>query len=153
MYCSITDILQDITRSELINLVNDENLAVSDVDLTEEEDAASVRIIEQINSADDEINSYLRSRYTSLPLAPVPARVVQISKSIAIYNLYKRRLRLNMPESIVTEYHDRIKELEKIQKGVINLDVTEVEAVSDSEFSVNKITDDRLFGKETLEQY
>ena len=151
MYCSLTDILNDISQDEVIRLTNDENDELEDIDLTDEDDVRVVRVAEQIRSADEEIDGYLRSRYM-LPFTTTPGRLLTISKDISIYNLYKRRFRLELPESIVAIYRQRISELEKIQRGVISLDIPTADE-PESEIVINKSSGDRLFPKDTLSQY
>jgi len=151
MYSTITEILKDISQDELLRLTNDENSELDEIDLTDEDDVCAVRVVEQIRSADEEIDGYLRSRYT-LPFTTTPGRLLSISKDIAIYNLYKRRFRLELPESIVTIYNKRVSELEKIQRGIINLDIPSEDA-PESEIVINKSYADRLFPKETLDLY
>lgn len=144
MYCTIDNILKDIQEDELIRLADDENRAHL-VDLTNTADPATARILEQIEAADDEIDGYLRSSY-NLPFTSVPERIKQISKDISIYNLYKRRFRLEMPETLTAIYNKRLQELKDIQRGVIKLDVEVDEGTPQpSEIKVNKTADDKVF--------
>lgn len=149
MYCEITDIIEDLNADEVVRLVDDES-RLELVDLTDVGDVATKRVLAQINAADDEIDGYLRSAYT-LPFDIVPDRIRQISKDISIYNLYKRRFRLEMPETLVSIYKERIAELTKIQKGTIKLDITIDAATSPSEFKVNKTSDNKIFNN--LDQF
>lgn len=123
MYCTIADILEDIDRNELIKLVDDENRSGL-VNLDDANDYATKRIIAAIDNSSEQIDGALRGRYT-LPLASIPKRLTQICKDIAIYNLYKRRFRLDMPESINQIYKNCISELDKIRKGAVTLDISE----------------------------
>lgn len=148
MYCSIEDISKDLSLDVIIRLVNDENLSPDTIDLTDEDSPPVLRITEQIKAASTEIDGYIRSRYT-VPMLPIPDRVKHICKDISIYNLYKRRFRLEMPESLVSIYKQRTSELEKIQKGIINLDVQEPPSGS-GQFVINKTSNDRVFGKDVL---
>ncbi len=150
MYSTIQDILKDLDESEVLLLINDGNGDVDEIDLTDSQDTASLRVIEQIKAADDEIDSYLRSRYPK-PFTEVPERIRQISKDIAIYNLYKRRHRLDMPESIVAIYKSRIADLEKIQKGVIN-PIIEPDQPG-IQGKVNKTESDKIFSSTLLNKF
>jgi len=152
MYCKIKDILNNIERGELISLVNDENR--SSVDLSDNADPCVIRIQEAISQADEEINGYLRSRYT-LPFQTVPESVYFISIDIAIYRLYQRRHRLDMPESLTSIYHDRKRELEKIQRGEILLYIQEEPSVPASAVDIltNKTPEDKIFSKTTLDMF
>lgn len=150
MYCSITDIVKDLSEAELILLVNDENLTVTS--LAEAPPEIIERIEEQIKAAESEINGYIGGRY-NLPLAEVPDRVNQICKDIAIYNLYKRRHRLNMAESIVEIYKQCKSDLAKIQGGVITIFAAEPSSGQAGVYVTNKKESDKYFGKEKLDQY
>jgi len=153
MYCAISDIYPHLTLDELLRLVNDENRAAGGVNLADPEDVCAVRITEQITAADYEIDGYLRSLFT-LPLSSVPGLIKEISVDLAIYNLYKRRFRLDMPETLTALYNGRVKQLEKIQSGVISLDVTLPSGTETSgEISVNKTAEDRLFNKQILDSH
>jgi len=153
MYCSINDILNDIGLNEIIELTNDENRAFDQINLSDQNDAVVKRINEQILSADEEINGYLRSRY-SLPLTVIPERIKTISKEIAIYNLYKRRHRLDMTDSIVSIYKSKIDELNKIQKGFIVLEIQQITSESGrGELRTNKTSVDRIFNKDLLSRF
>lgn len=152
MYSTIPDLLKDVSKNELVDLVNDENRDYSLVDLNVPEDFCTARILEQISSADAEIDGYIGSRY-KLPLSTIPSRLVQISKDIAIYNSYKRRHRLDMPDSIVSIYKMRIDELKGIQKGTVSLDVPEQPQSMASEIKVNKKAEDRIFNKDLMSRF
>lgn len=159
MYSSIADLLKDNNENLIKDFVNDENADKSTIilDVTDgsydANHVAVLRINEQITAADDEIDSYLRGRY-DLPLASVPGRIKQISKDIAIYNLYKRRQRDSMPDSIVAIYKERLKELDKIRSGGIDLGVESTEVKSSSGvFKTNKKSTDKVFPSSTLDNY
>ena len=153
MYNTIPELLQYIEKHALITQVNDENRELDDIDLEDTGDAATARIITAITDADAEIDSYLSSRYP-MPLPSTPSIVKQLSRDIAIYNLYKRRNREDIPESISEIYKMSLKMLEKIQAGKMNLGI-EVTGESDAaaEMLVNKTDDDRIFPKERLDRF
>lgn len=135
MYCSIEDILKEIDKDQLIKLVDDENRGTL-VELEDNNDVCNQRINQQIINAREEIDGSIRGRYP-LPLSSVPNRVKQLCVDIAIYNLYKRRFRLEMPESIVKIYKDCQEALDRIAKGIEKLDVSE-ETGSTSFIKINK---------------
>jgi phage gp36-like protein len=145
MYCTIEDLIKETDKNLLIDLVNDENEPQENINLLDENDIRSQRIREQILNADEEINAYLRQRY-KLPLTNVPSLLKSISKDITIYNLYKRRHRLDMPESIVNIYKDKVKLLEKIQNGMVRLGIEEDnQEKNNTFFKTNKKPEDRIF--------
>jgi len=122
------------------------------VDLADADDLCSVRITEQINSAGDEIDGYLRSRYP-LPLITVPNLIKTICTEISIYNLYKRRHRLEMPDSIMSIYKSAVQKLKDIQKEIIDPGITVEEDAIVAKITVNKTDSDKLFSKDNLDRF
>lgn len=152
-YNTVVELLQNIEERVLVSLVNDETRDVEDVNLASGTDVATVRIVNAITEADAEIDGYLRARY-SLPLSSTPTLVKQLSRDICIYNLYKRRMRESIPESISEIYNICVKVLEKIQRGEIHLGVEVAgESSPGAEVTVNKSADDRVFPKEMWDGY
>lgn len=153
MYCSITDILKDLPRLELINLANDENRAESVINLTSTSDVLVVRVNSIIADSDEQINVYLRGKYT-LPLTNIPARVVKYSKIITIYNLYLRRFPVDTPYK--AEYDKIITELMNVQKGMVFLDFPSTDSNADVEsnnYVSSKTSADRIFNDTLLNTY
>ena len=150
-YSTITDILFDLPKNEVINLTNDEKRTADQINFDAQDDDCVKRVNKAIEDADGEIDNYLRSRY-SLPLAaPVPKTLTKISKDITIYNLFCRRYKIDIPFREV--YLSRIKELILIQKGDINLDIAETTEDNAGVYVTNKTSDDRVFSKTILDQY
>lgn len=149
MYSTLADILFDLPKNELINLVNDENRNIDLINLNDPNDICVQRVNKAITDADNEINDYIRSRY-KLPLATIPGSIIKISKDIAIYNLYLRRFKVETPYREI--YLSRIAELKLIQAGKVNLDIDNEEDSSPI-YSTNKKSSDRLFNNTTLTQY
>ena len=85
-YCTLTNILNLISEATLIALTDD--AGAGEVD--------DAKVAAAIADADATIDSYCQGRYT-IPLSPVPSKIVQISVDIAVYNLYSRS-DLDMPE-------------------------------------------------------
>lgn len=153
MYCSITDLLKDLPRLELINLANDENRAESVINLASTSDVLVIRVNSIIADSDEQINVYLRGKYT-LPLTNIPARVVKYSKIITIYNLYLRRFPVDTPYK--AEYDKIITELMNVQKGMVFLDFPSTDSNADVESNnyVSSITSaDRIFNDTLLNTY
>ena len=67
-----------------------------------------------------EIDSYIATR-VALPLATVPARLVDVACDLARYHLYTSAV----PEHVATRYADAIKWLELVAKGVLSLGIEE----------------------------
>ena len=119
-YCTQADILDDIDEAQLIQLT------VADAEnLSDEEIAARMAevVAAKIADADAVINSHVVKRY-AIPLNPVPAIAKNLSKQIAAYLIYSRVASKvgGAPETIVENYDDAIKMLEKIQEGKADLD-------------------------------
>lgn len=153
MYCSITDILKDLPRLELINLANDENRAESVINLASTKDVLVVRVNSIIADSDEQINVYLRGKYT-LPLTNIPARVVKYSKIITIYNLYLRRFPVDTPYK--AEYDKIITELMNVQKGMVFLDFPSTDSNADVEsnnYVSSRTSADRIFNDTLLNTY
>ena len=91
------------------------------------EDIVDAVVTEMITAADGEINALLSGRYT-VPLAlPYPAIIVSSSTEIAIYLLHQRYVD-EIPETWKDAYKRRIKYLEAVAKGKIDLPITETGA-------------------------
>lgn len=121
-----------IQPEELIRLTDDENTG----QINQE------RLNEAINAAENEFESYMRGVFSEPLPSPLPDMLIQIICDITIYNLYKRRFRLDMPESIVKIYEEAIDKLVKIRKGLISI----IDKEEDESFiKTNKDTNSRIF--------
>jgi phage gp36-like protein len=122
MYCSVNDIIEDLSFETVMPLVNDENLPLTgDVgdtlfDLTDTDSKGYLRALQAIIDATEQINGYLPA-----PVTGSPGILVRICKDISAYNLYSRRFKLSISDSLQTLYDRRISELRDIQKGIIKL--------------------------------
>ena len=83
-----------------------------------------------ISRADDQIDGYLRGRYT-VPLTTVPPMLEDLSTRLSAYYLFKRSLIVTMPEPIKDDYDVVLSMLRDIQKGrlspmdgVVNIEPT-----------------------------
>lgn len=137
---TISDLTKYIDSQELINLTDDENEGEVNLD----------RLNQAIASATSEVVSYTQGKY----LIPSPPSdfIQQILADITIYLLYKRRMRLDMPESIKQIYENAVNKLKSIQRGeVIPVGLT---AFDNAGFiKTNKTDKDKIFGKEALDGY
>lgn len=145
MYCTQEDIEKQITTPTLIQLTSDDSQNAIDETVT----------FEAILYSSTLIDGYLRGKYT-LPLDTHFPLLRIIAIDLSIYRLYSRRLRAEMPESILAQYKESIKTLEKIQKGTIALEI-ETESSSNlieaKEYITNKTSFDRTFSPEVLREY
>ena len=110
MYCTITDIIGDLTEIITAQLSNDDSTSktVDESILTQ-----------YISDASDLIDGYLRSRYP-LPLISEYAIIKKVCIDLVKYELYKRRNRMN--DFIQKVQDTAISTLDKIQKGIIKFD-------------------------------
>lgn len=113
-YSDKTYFLTKIKLSELNNLIEDDAGVPQDSYLTE-----------AIKSADGEIDSYLKSVVTTLPLNPVPDIIKQRSFDIAMFYLHKRIDIADRPESVLKDYEKAIQWLDKVAKKLVNLPVAD----------------------------
>lgn len=140
MYIDFDILKQYIDEPELVNLTDDNNTGIVNIEV----------LNDMINSAESEVDSYLRDQYP-LPLqTPVPKLIESICADITIYNLYKRRKRLDMPESISELYKSAIDNLLKIRRGVIILSLPKNQTAGN--IKINKTEDDRIFPDELLDK-
>ena len=145
MYSTISDLLNDISEKNLVQLVNDEN--AEQVDLSNIESEPVKRILKAIEDADAEINGYVRSLYTVPLSGDIDPRVNKLSRIIAKYNLFSRR-NMDVSEGIENQYKMAVKDLEKIQQGTIKLDIQENSSSPYPEgslFITDKSSTDRFF--------
>jgi phage gp36-like protein len=108
-YCTEEDILKLLPEAQLLRLTDDENTgSVNDE-----------RVTEAIDSAANEIDTYLGSRY-ELPLSSTPPILLKMNVDIAIYNLYSR-VKEQTPETRKDRYDNAIKFLKNVAEGKISL--------------------------------
>lgn len=147
MYCTQEDIEKQITTPTLIQLTSDDSQNAIDETVT----------FEAILYSSTLIDGYLRGKYT-LPLDTHFPLLRIIAIDLSIYRLYSRRLQADMPESILQQYKDTIKTLEKIQKGIISLEIetdnpSQSNVIEIKEYITNKTPRDRRFPHEVLREY
>lgn len=109
-YCQVSDIQTVAPAQDLIDLTDDENTGSMNEAI----------ITQYISDASELIDDYLRGRY-ELPFATVPGLLLRICRSITLYNLYSRRIRLNPPEAVTDGNKNAMRLLDKIQNGTIVL--------------------------------
>lgn len=138
-YINLEILAKYIDEQELIRLTDDENLG----EINEE------RLDEAIAAACDEFDNYLEERYdiTSFP-SPLPPMLIQIVVDQTIYNLYKRRYRLDMPASLISQYQNAIARLKSIANGELSIGLDK--KTNAGFIKTNKEEKDRIFSKDTL---
>jgi len=138
-YIDLQILQKYIDTEELIRLTDDNNNGIID----------ESKIDIAIKNASNELESYLRDVFIEPLPEPLPGELENILADITIYNLYKRRMQLNMPESIINIYKDAIDKLKKIREGIITISLNKKDL--SGFIKINKTEDDRLFGKDILE--
>ena len=145
-YCSSSDIESYVSTPTLIQLTNDDGGDVINDTVTQE----------AIVYASTLIDGYLRGRYT-LPLDTQFPLLKILCIDIAVYRLYSRRMRDEMPEVIENAYKNALSTLRDIQKGILSLqaenDLLESSGFNPQEYKTNKDLIDRLFNRHKLSEY
>jgi phage gp36-like protein len=165
LYCTINDIKDFIDVNIIIELAGDSKRETEDIDLTwppvDSEaplDPILINVNKAIKAADEEIDTGLGSRYIT-PFNPIPDRVNTFSTELAIYQLFLRRRRQNLDESLVTRYKQIKEEIKKLGEGYGKLEGaklvndTSAAASGTGEYRGNKTANDKIFTKNLLKKY
>jgi len=141
-YSTQTDLSNAVGEPVLIKLTNDTGGKSVDTDV----------LSAIIADVDDEIDSYLRNRYT-LPLTrSTPGMINRIAVAMGVYYLYTRRPNIAGLPQMVKDNHDKVMgQLQKISSGHINPNITE--PGDDRIFVTNKASTDRKFTTTELNKY
>lgn len=147
-YSTQSDIEEILPTADLAELTDDTGNDVVDVS----------KVTAAIARADNQINSYLRGKQNSLPLSPVPPRVKDWSTGLAIWQLYRRRVNLEMPEPVRVDHDDIISELKAVRDNKILIDDAESPADTGSYYKTNgedkiEIFDSKADNSGCLDQY
>lgn len=136
-------------KSDLLKVIDENTLAqLTDDDAGEAIDDAVID--DAIADADELIDVYLRTRY-DVPLSDPPGILKQISRNLALYNLYARRPETEMPETIMARNENAGNLLASIRDGKVTLGTATATSEEPDKFRTNKTDDDTLFtGKEDL---
>lgn len=138
MYCTVADIINDITEPTLAQLTDDEDGMVVDKGV----------VNALIEDADALIDGYCGTRCRT-PFVPVPPFIASLSRMITIYKLYARR-KEDMPLLRDAQYKDAIERLKDISSGKLKLDAAyDIPLVKDS-YKVSFVSSGKVFSKETL---
>lgn len=113
MYCSIDDIIADVSYSTLAELSSDEVKGVVDESI----------VTAKIEETSDYIDTYLSGTYAVPYTGGGAGETIlnRIATALTVCDLYRRRLGLDYPESLEVRRREAISDLEKIQKGIIKL--------------------------------
>lgn len=139
-YCSQSNLLDQISEDDLIQLTDDDDTGAVDTDVVDQ----------AIADADAEINSYCGVRH-SVPFSTVPPMVLKLSVDITIYNLYSRRR--GAPDERKERYDNAIRYLKDVAKGLVTLGEDDPESTPSESSSPDISSNTRIFSRDTMEGF
>ncbi len=154
-YSTIESVSKKVDQNFFIQFLNDENGTNEEIDLTNYNDPRVIRFNQIADEVTEEINASLRGRY-KLPLSNVSSIIQSISDDRVIYNVKKRRVRDNMLDSEQKIFDNSTKQLQRIERGELLLDVDPVSPNAEGlarEIRVNKSADDKIFNNDVWNKY
>lgn len=131
-YCTQSDIQNQISEDELIQLTDDSDEGAVDADI----------LARAVADADTVIDSYCGTKY-SVPFSTVPDMVRKLSVDIAIYNLYSRRM--GAPDERKDRYDKAISFLRDVAKGMCLLGADTPAEDGDAGCDITVVKSDRIF--------
>jgi len=139
-YSTKADIILELSEVTLGELTNDTTGGTAN-------DAVVTRCIE---NADTEIDSYIRGKNT---VGGTDVILRKRSVDIAIYYLYARRQRDNLPDTIIAGYEAAMTWLRAIRDNKVLIDDATSVANTASYVKVSKTSSDKVFTNTKLSQY
>lgn len=130
-YCVLADLKSELSEIELIELTDDNNLGIID----------QTNINGAIAKADATIDSYC-SKVESVPFSTVPPLVKEWSKTLAVYELHRRKKII--PEAIKLAYDAVISHLKAVARGEAGIPQTGVETPEDQIKSSSSSDDKKM---------
>lgn len=138
MYCSLSDLMNQVSETVLIALTDDEGQVINEGIINA-----------SINTADSEINGYAQKQYT-VPFNPIPDVIRKISVDISLYNLFSRRgFDKEKDAAIYDRYKAAIRFLENLAHGVVTIGAREPAPPIGAEIRSNK----RIFTRNSMEEF
>ncbi len=138
-YCTQSDLLNQLTQAELVQLTDDDATGAVD----------PAKVDAALNAASATIDAYAGARYT-LPLQS-SEKIKQLCIDLAIYELEKRRRRLR--DATVAARDAAFAFLRDLARGRAVLDQPAGAPAQQSEADVKKTQQDRTFSDEKLEGF
>ena len=112
MYCSIADIIADMSEETLRQITDDSNSGEPDVSI----------INDKILEVSRLIDSYLAGRYTTPVTAAADILLLRpLAVSLTVCDLHQRRIGLDYSDSLSERRRNAMKQLEHIQRGIVKL--------------------------------
>lgn len=144
-YCVLADIQAEIPQVQLIQLTDDTVPPV----------AVNQPVVDKaIADASDIINAYVGERY-QVPITIVPALVKNMAVDLAVYRLFLRRKKQNLPEAAQKAYDNTMRLLRDVQAGRLSLGVSSLgqAATPTGGGEVQSFAGTRTFTSDTLKDY
>lgn len=141
MYATVADFIAAFGEEEAIALSNLDDASVETID--------SSVIIAALRAASADLDSYLKSAGYGLPLAEIPAVLVDRTVNIARYKLDRNRAR----EEVRQRYLDAIFWCKDLAKGLASLDLSAVTGTDTSAAMPVYYQSDRIFTLASLSDY
>lgn len=124
------------------------------IDLTDDElsgSANTARISKAIEWSDQQIDGHCQAHFL-VPFTTTPAIIANISLTLAIWYLYRRRRQaFGVPEDIQDAKDSAMKQLQRINEGKLDLGQTPIPAAS-SKMVATSSGPDQLFTYDTLKK-
>ncbi len=136
-YCTLSDLLCQVSESVLIQLTDDANTG----------SVVATVINQAIADADAEIDGYCGKRY-ALPFSPVPDLVRKMSVDIALYNLHGRRAD-SMPDDRAERYRQAVARLRDVARGTAMLGVSGLPELEDTN-APRIVSAARIFSRDSM---
>ncbi|BBO84479.1 hypothetical protein DSCO28_50450 [Desulfosarcina ovata subsp. sediminis] len=141
-YCTLDDLLQKVSESDLIQLTDDDDIGSVDTDCTDR----------AIADAGSQIDAYCAGRY-KVPLDPVPGIIRKFCVDIAVYNLFQRRR--GAPDDRYRDYSNAATFLQNVASGKATLgEQPEPEAPEESTGQASIVGSRvKIFSPDLMERY
>jgi len=157
-YSTNDDLINATNEAAILQLIDDENIGYADLSSLQTQAnggdqtaaGALARIDNARDNADELINTFLRGRQT-IPLAVVPDFIKNLSIDLTIYNLYRRRMRLEMPDTIKELKTEAMNMLTKVQRG--DLKISDSPQVQSGQIATNKSKTSKIFSDDVLNDF
>lgn len=140
MYCTLEDLLKQVSEGVLIELTDDEGLGAVNQERVDRavEDAAAL------------IDSYASARYPT-PLDPVPGVLRKIAVDIALYNLFARRGydEDSADKAVLDRHKAALAFLQHLSKGLVSIGVSQPPAEGGAAIQ----SGGRVFSRDTMRSW
>lgn len=144
-YSTLNDLIAASSAKDILELTDDARIGEINEGF----------VSEAVSKADALIDSYVSGRYRVPIAAPVPLIIGDISAQLAIYYLYERRFRADMPESIMKIYQNLIAQLKAVHDGMMDIPAETLGngIMGSGPSRCNKTAADRLFPWSRLNEW